>query len=244
MKEITLPHFFKLASELEVDGVEIMDQHFDSMSADYVKSLRRTAESFGLDLPVIDVCSNFLAPELFETEVKNVNKWIEIASRLECPILKIYFGIKPPEMSNWKAFELTKEGIKRILPVAETNNKIIGIEIHPTYPQDDPAAIVTLMKIFGSDNFRAIPDPSLCPPGLRYEALRLMIPYAVHFHAKCYEFNFLGNETTFDYEKIFSMMKELNFKGGISAEYGGAGFTAEQRMKGLRKMIALIRRNF
>ena len=84
---------------------------------------------------------------------------------------------------------------------------------------------------------RACPDIGNLPLAGRYDAWEQLVPYAVHVHAKFFDFDDKGEETTIDYSKTMSILKKREFQGYVSIEFEGDGDEAD----GVRRGLALIR---
>lgn len=53
------------------------------------------------------------------------------------------------------------------------------------------------------------------------EDLRPLAKYINHFHTKFFDVDDSGNETTFDYKKVLTILKEIGFDGYLMTEYEG-----------------------
>ena len=54
-----------------------------------------------------------------------------------------------------------------------------------------------------------------------YAALKKSMPYTTHMHAKIHKISKEGKELEFDYDKIFQILKDANYRGFLNVEYEG-----------------------
>jgi len=66
----------------------------------------------------------------------------------------------------------------------------------------------------------------------------MVAPFAAHVHAKTYNFDKEGNETSIDYEKVIEILRETGYDGFLSIEYEGPG----DKKQGVEKSFELLRR--
>lgn len=69
------------------------------------------------------------------------------------------------------------------------------------------------------------------------EAMKLC-PWAIHVHAKSYDFDDEGKETTVDYTTWIRNLKKAGFRGFLTVEF--EGIEEKDEVKEIRKTIRLI----
>lgn len=71
----------------------------------------------------------------------------------------------------------------------------------------NPDNVVRILEEVGSDYLGTCPDFGNFPAEIRYEGLSKLAKYAVVVHAKTYEFDESGEETTIDMKRCIDIMK-------------------------------------
>jgi sugar phosphate isomerase/epimerase len=99
-------------------------------------------------------------------------------------------------------------------------------------------AVLDLIKDLDTPVVRTCPDIGNLPQAGRYQVWGDLLPYAVHAHAKTFDFDEQGEETTFDYSRTLSLLQKSGFQGYLSVEFEGDGDEAT----GVRRSLALVRR--
>lgn len=247
---MSINSFIKLCADIGFDGVEIQDIYFKNTNPEYIESVKGLIRSYNLELAAIDVSNDFFSSKEIsfglpgvKSEVERVKKWIKIASKLNTHVLRIFLGFKPITMTNGQAFDKVRASINECLPCAEKNNVYLAPEPHPTYPAEDPAAVLTLLKVINSKFFRVCIDFGWIPSDWKYEAIRLLAPYSIHVHAKAYRLDDKGEAVWTDFGRVFSILKEAQYKGFISVEYEGPGINLEERVRHVTDIVSLIRKH-
>ena len=70
-----------------------------------------------------------------------------------------------------------------------------------------------------------------------YLGIKNTIQYAPHIHAKIHHLSPDGEELEFDYDKIFQIFKQANYRGFVSVEYEGK----EEELEYVPKSINMIK---
>ena len=70
------------------------------------------------------------------------------------------------------------------------------------------------------------------------EALRKSMPYTTHMHCKIHKLSKDGRELEFDFDKIFTILKEANYRGFFNIEYEGK----EDEIEYVPKSFEMVRR--
>ncbi|MDW7681450.1 MAG: TIM barrel protein [bacterium] len=65
----------------------------------------------------------------------------------------------------------------------------------------------------------------------RYLEIKKLLPFAKEIHAKSYQFNQAGEETSIDYKQCVAMIQASKFSGPLVVEYEGSGDKFEHSLK-------------
>ena len=68
-----------------------------------------------------------------------------------------------------------------------------------------------------------------------------MLPYAKGISAKAFEFDENGNETTIDFLKMFTMVKNVGYKGFVGIEYEGNGLSEDEGIKKTKLLLEKVK---
>ena len=71
-----------------------------------------------------------------------------------------------------------------------------------------------------------------------YDALKRSIAYATHMHCKIHKMGKDGRELEFDFDRIFTILKEANYRGFFNIEYEGK----EDELAFVPKSFEMVRR--
>jgi sugar phosphate isomerase/epimerase len=122
-----------------------------------------------------------------------------------------------------RKIEQATVALKRLLPGAESLKITLLIENHWGI-SSFPDIIINILKECDSEYLAACPDFDNFPATVdRYQALQLLAPWSGHVHAKSYEFDRSGQETTIDYRKCGEIFRNAGYGGGYTIEYEGSG---------------------
>jgi len=209
------------AEKLKVGGIDIIDVHLKSREPDYLLKIKKLATDLQITISAVSPGNSFGKDKEADekAEVDNVNKWTDVAYILGAPNLRIFAGWGP--MGKWPK---VVKSIKKCAKYAQTKGVTLAIESHngggylPTSVQthklldevDSPWVKLNL----DTGNYQ---DKDL------YAALKKSIPYATHMHAKVHDIDKDGKQSEFDYDKIFKIIKDANYRGFLNVEYEGKG---------------------
>jgi sugar phosphate isomerase/epimerase len=234
-----LETFFDICKGLDISGVEVWDEHTGGYTTENFYQLKRMANKYGLELITFAVNNHDFTSRdssLRKLDIDKVNKWIEITNLLECKILRVLPGdliALNKDKKNSLPFSL--ECFEKCLDKAIKNNIVLAIENCPK--NTDPAVVVDIVKYFNSKYLMLCPDIGNIRADIRYKAFEPLLPWAVHIHAKTYDFDREGNENSIDYHRVLRMIQKYNFKEYISIEYEGE----KDELWGIKNSMSLLK---
>lgn len=74
----------------------------------------------------------------------------------------------------------------------------------------------------------------------RYKGTKEMMPYAKGVSAKSYAFNEQGQETTIDFNKMLTIIKDSGFSGYIGVEYEGSELGEYEGIKATKQLLETV----
>jgi len=234
---ISLLDFPKICvEEFGVNAVELCQAHFLSTEWDYIEQVKEALKRYNVKVVNIPVDIGHAAepdPKKRENEFKIIKRWFQIAKYLDSPSIRVNTGSGDEE----EALRLAIEGYRELVEVAEETGVKVLIENHGGLSAN-PDNIVRIIEEVGSEYIGTCPDFGNFPPEIRYEGLKKIAKYAQIVHAKTYEFDESGEETTIDIGRCVRILKHAGFDGYYSVEFEGKG---DQR-EGVKKSIALLKK--
>lgn len=224
-KKITFEQMLEIcAKELKIGGVDIITDLLPRSDKEYLLKIKKMCTDLHLNISSLSPGNNFGKPKKEErdAEVETVKKWLDAAYVLGAPVLRIFSGWPWPVQDKERLWPDMVRCIKESANCAKELGITLAIE-----PHNDggflPTAVDTLRLIkeinspwvginLDTGNYQ---DPD------NYKGIRDTIKYAPHIHAKIHKLSPDGKELEFDYDKIFTIFKEANYRGFVSMEYEG-----------------------
>ena len=235
------------ADELKIGGIDIIDVHFKSgdpavllNDTAYLLKIKKLATDLGITISAVSPGNSFGKDKESDekAEVDKINKWTDIAYILGAPNSRIFAGWAPKE----KQSELWPKVVKSIKSCAEYAAKkgvTLAVESHngggylPTSVET-----LKLLKDVNSPWVKLNLDTGNYQDPDMYGALKKSIGFATHMHAKIHKLSPDGRELEFDYDKIFTILKEANYRGFLNIEYEGK----EEELTYVPKSFEMVKR--
>lgn len=180
--------------------------------------------------------------------VENHYKWVDNAKILGCHSIRINgFG----DGNKEEVGNALVDGMGSLGEYAAKMDINVVIENHGLYSSDGKWVAQVITKI-GKDNCGTLPDfgnfctarkwgstqDGTCPAVYdRYLGVKEMLPFAKGVSAKSYLFDDNGQETTIDYGKMLSIVKESGFTGYIGIEYEGSELSEPDGIKATKNLL-------
>jgi sugar phosphate isomerase/epimerase len=224
-------------------NVELLGDHFASTEPAYLNELRQASEKAGvriINLPVSPRTSLYDPdPEKRSAAVADSRKWIDVASALSCPSIRVHVRAVKGAAPDVK---LGIESLRAVATYGEHKNVVVNLE------NDDPKSeeasfVVKLIDGVNSPYLRALPDfcnsMLIGPEQYNYDSVQAMFARAYNIcHVKDSEVE-AGKVYRVDVDRTFSIAKAAGYRGYFSMEWEGQGSPYE----GTQKLIDLSLRN-
>jgi sugar phosphate isomerase/epimerase len=129
---MTLPVWLKLASTLDVDGVELYPTFLESYKEPYLEDLRESIEELGLEMPMMCHSPDFTHPDLMQRmkQVEFTLRMIEVTRILGGRFCRVLSGQRHPEVTEDEGIGWVVESIEGLLPAAEEAGVVLTLENH------------------------------------------------------------------------------------------------------------------
>lgn len=214
-----------------LDAFELVNTMLEVPTLTYVTALKRRAEKFGVEIPLIMVDGEGAlgAEDAADREmaVRYHSKWLDVAADLGCHSIRVNWaggkaGLEKDPAGAKELIERSAGSYEALCDRAASLGLNVTIENH-WGPSSYPDLLLGLMTRVNRPNFGTLPDFGNFPKEVdRYDAVDRMMPHAKAVSAKCYDFDTAGNETKIDYARMIELVCDKHGYGGwIGIEYEG-----------------------
>ncbi|MEJ1238359.1 sugar phosphate isomerase/epimerase family protein [Chryseolinea sp. T2] len=189
-------------------------------SDEYLRAFKDKAASLGIVISGTGVRNNFASPDpqVRAQGVELTKKWIEAASKMGAPIVRVFSGEIPKgyedkwnEVAGWMI-----ECFKECAAHGEKFGVKIGIQNHGDMLQTAEQCIYVL-KAVNSKWAGLIVDTGSFKTEDPYRDIEAVVPYAINWQIKQSPFG-LGSDVQTDYIKLMQIIKRGGYKGYLPVE--------------------------
>ncbi|MEE3195974.1 MAG: sugar phosphate isomerase/epimerase family protein [Candidatus Neomarinimicrobiota bacterium] len=256
--KVTVQQVIDHASNLGVDGVDVLHVQMDNESPEYIRSLRDRAQDKNIELICLSIHQDFVDPDK-EKRNKNIDhtkNCIDIAHDLGISYIRLNSGrwntidsfddlmankgVEPilPGFTEDDGFQWCIDSINKCLPHAEQAGVVLALENHWGLTRT-PEGLLRIVNSIDSpwlgvlmDTGNFLEDP--------YEKLEEIAPQTVFVQAKTYYGGGEWYTLDLDYPRIAEILNKVEYKGYISLEFEGK----EDANTGVPKSIDLLKKSF
>jgi sugar phosphate isomerase/epimerase len=225
---MSLNDLIGFCADLGFDGVDITGYYFKGYpnvpASEELLEVKRKAFSVGLAISGTGVRNDFTwtDPASRKDQLNLVLQWIEAASRLGAPVLRVFAGTQ--KVAAEKRDEITTRMIDDLKTCADYGKKhgvIIGLQNHHDY-FTTAGEVIDVAERVGSAWMGLIVDTGSFRVNDAYAEIAKSAPYAVNWQVK--EKLYLGGiEVEADIQKIADIVKGSPYAGYLPIETLGAG---------------------
>ncbi len=256
--KVSIDQVIERASELGVQGVDILHRQMDGEDRGYLQHLKRHAFVNGVDLVALSIHQDFVDPSREERQ-KNIDhtlKCLQLAHDMGIPCIRLNSGrwntlasfddlmkargIEPvlPGYTEDDGFKWCIESIERCLGRAEELGVVMALENHWGLTRT-PAGLLRIANAIRSPWLGVLMDTGnfLEQP---YEKLEAIAARTVFVQAKTYYGGGEWYTLDLDYGKVARILADVGYTGYVSLEFEGK----ESAETGVPKSLAMLRRAF
>ena len=249
-------HFAKVANGYGFSGLEYVGQLYkDIYNCDdkekalrtFIKRSNEEAKKYGLQNVLImvdgegDLAGNNKSKRL--KAVKNHKLWVDTAAAMGCDAIRVnLYGSKDKKL--WK--DASQKSLTALCEYAKDFNINILVENHGNL-SSNAALLMKVINAVNLPNCGTLPDfgnfcidrdKNGCAKEYdKYLGVKEMLPKAGAVSAKSYDFNIKGNETSINYGKMMTLIKNSGYEGFIGVEYEGDRLSEEEGILSTKKLI-------
>ena len=235
--------FPRIAREkFDLAAVEYVSTFFKNTKVQYLSELRNITVNEGINNVLIMVDGE---GDLGETDpgkrkkaVENHYKWIEAAKYLGCQTIRVN------ARGNGSSQEVARaaiDGLGSLSERAARDGINVVVENHGGYSSNGQW-LAGVMRGVDMPNCGTLPDFGNFRINDRetydrYKGMRELMPYAKGVSAKTYDFDDQGNETSMDFKKILTIVKQAHYHGYIGIEYEGSRLSEEEGIRATKELL-------
>lgn len=232
-KTMNLDDLLDFCAAQNFDGVDLTGYYFPGYpqvpSDEYIYHIKRKAHLLGVSISGTGVRNDFTNPDANKRkeDVQLIKNWIECASKLGTPVIRIFAGVLIPKEFSWDqiAAWMVKD-IQECVEYGQKHGVIVAIQNHNDFIKTADDAI-KIIKMVDREWFGLILDTGSYRIGDPYEQIARTIPYAVNWQVK--ENIFVdGKEVKTDLPRLFKLIRESGYRGYIPVETLGKGDPKEK----------------
>lgn len=257
--------FARMASELGFEGLEYVNQLYSDVmkSTDksaaisaFVEKNNMLAAQYGLQNVLVMIDSEGDLSSSDETlrlqAIDNHKRWIDAASAMGCSAVRLnLFGEKDPE----KWIENSIISLSELSDHAAPQKINVIVENHGRLSSNIPFLMRAIngtaksncgtLPDFGNfciadEGYGSIFDGSCSEVYDPYQGVSEMMPKAFGVSAKSNDFNSEGQETTLDYTRLLSLVKEAGYTGFVGVEYEGNRLSETDGIVATKKLLEKV----
>jgi len=245
--------FAKETRSFGIEAVEYVNQFFMDKAKDtkYLAEMKKRAKDNGVKslLIMCDREGNLGDPDSKgrTQAVENHYKWVEAAKFLGCHSIRVNAR---SEGTYQEQMKLAADGLSRLSKFAADYKINVIVENHGGLSSDGAWLASVIKKVglpavhsgqAGLANCGTLPDFGNFPPEIdRYEAVKMLMPYAIAVSAKSYDFDEEGNETTIDYYRMMDIVLSAGYHGYVGIEYEGKRLSEDDGILASKRLLEKI----
>ena len=237
---MTLDEFLELAAKLGVDGVELTFYYFpnypEKCSDEFLYHLRRKAFLLGLEINGTAVGNNFciFGKEKLQEEINRVKTWIESASKLGAPEMRVFGGTVPRGGSEKESVDQAVEAFKECCKHGEKYGVMLALENHGGICTS-AEEVLNIIKMVDSEWIGANLDTGNFVSEDPYQEIAMIAPGALTCHVKVTVNRRTGEKV--DMKRVVNILRKVNYNRYLPIEYE----ETEDPMTGVPKFLSEIR---
>jgi len=225
---LTLEDVVRYCAEHSIDALDATGYYFPGYpkvpSDEAIFSLKRTAFVNGVAICGTGVRNDFTFPDAArrKNEVQLVKDWIEVASKLGAPLIRVFTGPKMPEGHTYEqVVEWMIPDFMECAAYGQKHGVVVGLQDHNDFAKtaDQTIHIINAVK---SPWFGSILDIGSLRTNDPYEEIEKLLPYAVSWQLK-EKVGYGTVEKTTDLAKVKAIIDKGGYRGYLPIETLGEG---------------------
>jgi sugar phosphate isomerase/epimerase len=244
---MTLDDVVHFCAQQRVDALDATGYYFPGYpkapSDEYVYALKRTAFLNGVQLSGTGVRNDFAVADASarRRDIQMVKDWIEVASKLGAPVIRVFSGRARPEGYTFdQALEWMIPAFQECADYGKQHGVILGLQQHNDFLKtaDETIRVIEAVK---SPWFGDILDVGSLRTNDPYQEIEKLVPYAVSWQIK-EKVGYGTREENTDLKQIKSIIDKVGYRGVLPFEALGTGDPRERVaafLQQIRQVFAL-----
>jgi sugar phosphate isomerase/epimerase len=221
-KGMSLLELLDFCAEQDFDAIDPTGYYFPGYpkppSDAFLNEFKRRAFVLGLDISGTGVRTHFASADRAQRarDVEHVKEWIEVASRLGAPVLRVFAGAEPDGYSWDEVAEWMVADLKLCVEHARKHGVLLGIQNHDDFLKTG-AQTVKIVKMIDSEWFGVVVDTGAFATPDPYKDIALVAPFAVNWQIKTHMPG-KGAKVQTDFKRIVQIAREAKYRGYLPIE--------------------------
>ena len=227
-KTMTLEEAIDFCGETGFDGVDLTGYYFpgypEAPPEAYVYETKRRAFRLGLEVSGTGVRNDFTAtdPAKRAADVALVKRWVEVAARLDAPMLRVFAGRGVPEGHSRDEVEgWVVAGLDECVAYGERHGVMITLQNHDDVLKTADEVLAIRRRV-PSKWFGLNVDIGSLRTADPYEEIARLAPYAFTWQIKENVYR-RGVEEKADLRRVFGILRDAGYRGYAPLEILGPG---------------------
>ena len=225
---MTLEDVVHFCAQQRVDALDATGYYFPGYpkvpSDEYIYNLKKTAFLNGVQLSGTGVRNDFAVTDAAarKSDVQMIKNWIEVASKLGAPVIRVFSGRTRPEGHTFdQVLEWMIPEFAECAAYGERHGVIVGLQQHNDFLKTAEETI-RVIKAVNSPWFGDILDVGSLRTNDPYEEIEKLVPYAVSWQLK-ENVGYGSKEVATDLRRIKGIINKVGYRGVLPFEALGAG---------------------
>ncbi len=220
--EMSLEEVFAFCSDLGFAAVDPTGYYFPNYpkvpSDNYIFDLKKKAFRLGLDISGTGIRTDLANadPAQRAADVELVRQWVEVAARLDAPVLRVFAGKAVPAEQTQLALDWAVESLRKCVEFGEKAGVMIVLQNHNELLKTVEQVLYIREKI-PSEWLGINLDIGSLRAGDPYEEIAKLAPYAYTWQIKTSVYR-QGVEEKTDVRKIVQILRDADYRGYIPIE--------------------------
>ena len=230
---MTLDDVIHFCAQQRVDALDATGYYFPGYpkapTDEYVYALKRTAHLNGVQLSGTGVRNDFAVAdaEARKRDIQMVKDWIEVASKLGAPVIRVFSGKARPEGYTFdQALAWMIPAFQECAEHGKQHGVILGLQQHNDFLKTADETIRVINAV-NSPWFGDILDVGSLRTNDPYQEIAKLVPYAVSWQLK-EKVGYGTKEVDTDLKQIKAIIDKIGYRGVLPFEALGQGDPRER----------------
>ena len=236
--KMTMADFVSDCAKFGLEGTELTSYYFPkNVTHDYLRTIAQQCFRLGLDVSGTAIGNEFGHPPGEERlkQIAATKQWIDFASVLGAPVIRIFAGHQQKDSTPAQAHSLMVSAIEECCDYAGKHGIYLALENHGG-PTATAEGLLSFVRDVNSPWFGVNLDTGNFASPDVYGDLAKAAPYAVNVQIKVVVSDDKGKKSPADFKKLAALLRQAHYRGYIVLEFEEKGDPREECPKFLDKL--------